>query len=405
MRTSGRGRRASPRASSATPNAAEWLGRYSIYAAALRQIAVVVAFAATPVVVTGYAIVTLAGDGLGLDFRLSFWPAGDRVLEGVTPYVEPTAPEVARATAFVYPAVGALLFVPFALLPAGLANGLFVALCLALAPAILALLGVRDWRLYGLLFLWQPVLAAWQIANVMLMLALGVALLWRYRDRAIVAGLLLALLVSVKIFVWPLAIWLLGSRRYAALGYAMVFGLVLNVIAWAVIGFDQIPRYLDLLSAVSAHEEGRSYSVLALALEAGASRAAAYTFALALAAGAGVACFVLARRARDEQALLLGIAAGLLASPIIWTHYFVLLIVPLALLRPRLSWLWALPVVMLLAPTGRPDTWELVLVLLAATALVGGALRPIRTAPGRAREDRDLRDIGPGKLTLRHSRP
>ena len=373
MRAAGRG--GLPSAVRAVRGAGVWADRRSIYAAALRQIAAVVAFAVAPIALTAYAVASLAGEGLGLDFHLSFWPAGHRVLEGVTPYVEPTAPEVAQATAFVYPALGALLFVPFALLPAGLANGLFVALCLATAPLILVLLGVRDWRVYGVLFLWQPVLSAWQIANVMLLLALGIALMWRYRDRAVVAGLLLALLVSVKIFVWPLAIWLLGSRRYKALGYATLFGLALNVAAWTVVGFDQIPRYLDLLSAVSAHEEGRSYSVLALALELGAGRAAAYASALALALAASAACLVLARRGRDRHALLLSIAAALLATPIIWTHYFVLLIVPLALLRPCMSWLWALPVVMLLCPSGRPVTWELVLVLVCVTALVIGALR------------------------------
>ena len=370
--------------------------RHPAYAAALRRIAVVALFAAAPVVLTVFAIVTNAGNGLGLDFHLSFWPAGDRVLDGMAPYADPAGPEVAQARAFVYPAVGALFFVPFALLPAGLANGVWVALCLVAVPAILALCGVRDWRVYGIVFLWQPVMSAWQTANVMLALALGIALLWRYRDRAVLAGLLLALLVSIKLFVWPLAIWLLGSRRYAALAYATLLGLALNLVAWAVVGFDEIPRYLDLLSAVSAHEEGRSYSVLALALDLGATRPAGYALAIALAFAVGAACFALARGGRDEHALLLGVAAALLATPIIWTHYFVLLIVALALLRPRLGWLWALPLVMLVCPSGRADTWQVVVVLISAAALVLGALRAAPPAPPQLAPPRGMPAPGSG---------
>ena len=39
----------------------------------------------------------------------------------------------------------------------------------------------------------------------------------------------------------------------------------------------------------------------------------------------------------------LTLAAALCASPIVWVHYFLLLLVPLALIRPRLSLLWFVP--------------------------------------------------------------
>ena len=35
--------------------------------------------------------------------------------------------------------------------------------------------------------------------------------------------------------------------------------------------------------------------------------------------------------------------AAFALSPIVWLHYFVLLYIPIAIVRPRLSWLWALP--------------------------------------------------------------
>jgi hypothetical protein len=49
------------------------------------------------------------------------------------------------------------------------------------------------------------------------------------------------------------------------------------------------------------------------------------------------------RRDRDVAVLTLTLAAALAASPIVWVHYFLLLLVPLALTRPRLSLLWFVP--------------------------------------------------------------
>jgi hypothetical protein len=41
--------------------------------------------------------------------------------------------------------------------------------------------------------------------------------------------------------------------------------------------------------------------------------------------------------------LTLCLAAAFAASPIVWVHYFLLLLVPLALTQPRLSLLWFVP--------------------------------------------------------------
>jgi hypothetical protein len=53
--------------------------------------------------------------------------------------------------------------------------------------------------------------------------------------------------------------------------------------------------------------------------------------------------FALARkRDGDRLSLAASIAASLLLSPIVWLHYFVLLLVPLALARPRLTAAWVI---------------------------------------------------------------
>ncbi len=92
---------------------------------------------------------------------------------------------------FIYPPLSAYLFVPFTLLPTVAAEVIIVALVIAAVPATLLVLGVRDWRCYAIAFLWWPTIIAIQTANVTLPLLLGLALVWRYRDRRVVAALVL----------------------------------------------------------------------------------------------------------------------------------------------------------------------------------------------------------------------
>ena len=45
----------------------------------------------------------------------------------------------------------------------------------------------------------------------------------------------------------------------------------------------------------------------------------------------------------DRRAFVLALAAAFVLTPILWLHYLVLLVVPIALARPRLSALWFVP--------------------------------------------------------------
>ena len=46
---------------------------------------------------------------------------------------------------------------------------------------------------------------------------------------------------------------------------------------------------------------------------------------------------------RDRRSFTLALAAALTLTPVVWNHYLLLLFVPVAIARPRLSGLWALP--------------------------------------------------------------
>ena len=102
------------------------------------------------------------------------------------------------------------------MLPAHAADVLVTVLAALAVPGILALVGVRDWRCFGATLLWMPTISAIHLGTVAVVLALGVALLWRWRDHAVRAGLVLGLVVALKLFVWPLILWLAITRRFKA---------------------------------------------------------------------------------------------------------------------------------------------------------------------------------------------
>jgi alpha-1,2-mannosyltransferase len=307
-------------------------------------------------------------DVLAIDFHRQYWVVGRRVLDGLSPY-DRSWQDVSHGIGFPYPPLDALLFVPFALLPHGAADWLFTGLSIVAALLTLWVLDVRDWRIYGVVLLWAPVVSAWQTANLTLLLGLGIAAAWRYRERPHVAGALVGLLVSIKLFMWPLGIWLVATRRYTSLAWAFAVGTGCNVIAWAIIGFDQISPYKALNSAFTRVGEPQSYNVLHLALDQGAGRAAAYALQVIAVVAVAAACVVRGRRRHEQEALILSVAASLLAAPVIWLHYFALLLVPLALAMPRLHLVWALPLALFVCPVHKPVTWQL-LAVIAVTGLI-----------------------------------
>lgn len=307
------------------------------------------------------------------DFHYSFWPAGQRILHGVSPYLSPSAPDVGRGIAFVYPAAGALLLTPFALLPHELADAIFTALNIAAVALTLGVLGVRDWRLYGAALLCLPVLSCWLVGNVSLLLGLGIALLWRYRDRPLVAGLLAATVVSFKLFLWPLGLWLLATRRYVASAWMLGSGLAINLVAWAVLGFDDIGRYRRLLDALTTQRDDLGFSVVSVALREGVARGPSYAIAALLTAVAAIACVRAGRRGRQNGSLALAVLVCILATPIVQVHYFALLLVPFSIARPRLAVVWLLPFAFWLCSGGR--AWQAVAALVIASAIVAECVR------------------------------
>lgn len=306
----------------------------------------VAVFLQLPVVVFLWQAWWVYGHGGGQGFAI-FRLAGSAVLHGHSPYVQPTREFLAANNRFVYPTPFAVPFVPFAVVPEKVAAVAFLALSTAAVLWSLWLLGVRDRRCYGLALLGLPAFAALGVGTLGPVLLLLCALGWRYRDRTI-AGVPLALAAAAKLFLWPVLVWLLVTRRFRAFA-ASVATIVATLALWAVIDPDGMRRYAQTVRLLNEVQRWKSSSVQSLGVSLHLSVLTSELVAGA-AAVVAIAAVLLLRNRPDAVIFSAAVVAALIATPILWTHYLVLLLAPIALLRPRLGPLWLLPLVLWASP-------------------------------------------------------
>jgi len=315
-----------------------------------------------------------------------FRGAARSAFHGRSPYpavVDPSA--LAHNDQFVYPPITALLVSPLAVLPDLAGRVLVLLLALACVLLALRLLGVSDWRCYGIALLTAPVLDTVSLGALSSAMLLGVAAAWRYRDRRYVAAPVTALTAVAKLFAWPLFVWLLATRRIRTAVAAAGITFVLLVGGWAAIGFAGLRGYPHLLRVLSHVEAVQSYSLVGLFRLEGVA-ATALTGLLALAVIAAVV-FTSRGRDGDRRAFAVAVAGALLATPVLWLHYLVLLFVPIALARPRLSALWFAPLAFWVSPIAHSDgsIWRTCFVLAVATSIVLRSLVPAASAAAAIR--------------------
>jgi alpha-1,2-mannosyltransferase len=336
-------------------------------------------FAQMPAIAFLWLAWFVSGHGGGGDFAI-FRRAGESVLHHHSPYVHPTLKLLAANDRFVYPTPFALPFVPFAVVPERAAAVAFLILSVVAVLASIRLLGVRDWRCYGAALLGVPVFGALGVGSIGPFLLLLCALGWRLRDRT-VAGVPFALAAAAKLFLWPVLVWLLVTRRFRAFVASLAtIGATLAV--WAVIDADGMRRYLQTVRVLNDVQRWKSYSVQSLFISLHASVSTSELVAGA-AGVAAIAVLVLFRGRGDEVTFAAAVVAALIATPILWNHYLVLLLAPIALARPRLAPLWLLPLVLWATP--HPESvgvvWRIVLVLAVIGLVASQSMRKERPWP------------------------
>lgn len=315
------------------------------------------------------------------DFQ-QFWQGGNDVVNSVSPYPHAHAlagasesldPEGIRSVfRFPYPAGAALLLAPLGALSFHTAAAVWSALLIAFMLGALWILRVRDWRVLAIVVTSVPILSSIRLGTFTPLLVLLLAVAWRWRDEKWVCGGAVGAGICLKLLLWPLVAWLVASRRYAAAAIAAVGAAGVTLMAWAAIGFAGLADYPELLRRLADVVAARSLSLVALAMAAGLPRGVAdllpWIVGLALLAGVAVA----GRRRDDRLAFALAVLGAIALTPIVWMHYFALIVVPVANYRPRFAWVWVLFWLFWLTPqqTGGGDLWRILLVDAVAIALV-----------------------------------
>jgi hypothetical protein len=321
-----------------------------------------------------------AAEGLlAWDVRFAYLPAAEAVLDGNSPYPALDDPILEEQKGYVYPPQLLYVLIPLTVLPTPVAATLVALGMLALLGATLWVLGVRDVRCYAATLLWVPAISGVLLANISIPLAFALAVAWRYRDRVWPPGIAVGLSVSAKLLSWPIVVWMLATRRVKAAVASLAIGAVVTLAAWAVIGFDGLRGYPDLLRRLSEIQSERSYSFVGMASALGLDSAVANVAMALVGGGLLVGCVVLGRRGDDARSFTCAVAATLALSPIVWLHYLVALLVPLAIARPRFTWLWLLPVVLWISPKpGYAEGYQTFGPAVVATILVVLLLVPRR---------------------------
>jgi hypothetical protein len=182
------------------------IGRRLVWAAGV----VVLVFASLAALIVASALPA------GYDFR-AYWLAGQHLLAGAPLYPGPET-ILGLPDEFRYLPIVALVFIPFALLPYPVALGIWIALQVGTAAAVgIALIrplphSWRPWAAAAYVFFLGLVLEV-TLGNVNL-LSLGLALAaWRLRDRAVLAGILLAAAVGLKFLPLTLLLFYVASGR------------------------------------------------------------------------------------------------------------------------------------------------------------------------------------------------
>ena len=271
--------------------------------------------------------------GTHTDFYAGIWQPNHQVLEGKSPYQDPS---LKLDPPSVYPPSGFLPYLPLSWFAPHTAVVLFQLLLIAAAAGTLVALRIRGPEQWVLWLACPLVVLPLLEGNITTTVVLAIALMWRWRDHAVLAASALTAAIAIKLFAAPLLIWLLITRRYRAAAITAAATPVVILGSWSLIKFHGISDYPAVLKLASNAFGADGPFLQGLVRQLGQSAA------VALAIGTVAACvlIVLASRTGEVQSLALVSLACLALSPIAWNFYAGILVVPLAAAElPLTAWL------------------------------------------------------------------
>ncbi|MCI0345390.1 MAG: DUF2029 domain-containing protein [Chloroflexi bacterium] len=316
-------------------------------AAALPMVALIV-FA----VDVGAAIAASAVQGtLGFDF-LSYDTVVRRFLDGGVLY-DQSFDDAGGFGLFYYPPPFVLMALPLAFLDPTLAAWLWTGILIACFFAAVAIMPVSTrvkWAIVLLAGLNWPMVYGIKLGQVGPILLLTFALGWRYMDRPNVLGIATAIGTAIKVQPLLLFGWALLTGRRRAIVVGAIALLVLAAGATAIAGPAAWADHATLLARVSKPiATPNNLTPGRIAFELGASESLAWAIQLLNWALVGLALLFAVLRASAVASYLAIVVASQMVSPILWDHYALLLVLPVAWLLERGRW-WAavIPLVMMI---------------------------------------------------------
>ncbi|MEA2673619.1 MAG: hypothetical protein QOI92_811 [Chloroflexota bacterium] len=279
---------------------------------------------------------------LGFDYK-AYDLAVDHLLAGQTMY-DPTVQETGSFGLFFYPPPFAIFVLPFAVLPVDVgvvAWTLFLVVVSAAAIWVLPVPARVRWFVLLLAVLSWPLVYAIKLGQVGPIILLTFALGWRWLERPGRLGVSIALGTVVKIQPALLIGWALVTGRRRAAVVAVVVVAVVAAAATVIAGPAAWFQEADMLGRVSKPIlTPHAFGIGRLLYEAGVLESVALAVHWAnLALVAVVAAFAVWRGSAVGSYLAVVVASQFL-SPVLWDHYALVLLLPVAWLLSRGRW-WA----------------------------------------------------------------
>lgn len=201
---------------------------------------------------------------------------------------------------------------------------------------------------------WAPVISDLAVGNlnIILMCLLAGCLVALRVGRSLVAGVLVGLSLLIKPIAWPLVAVLLWRRDYRAVVGTLAINVVGYLLVGWIIGIDRIVTYFgEVLPLVGrmyrVYHQNVSVWTLGSRLFHGTvmqdrdadilipplfvSEPLAWLVGLAMPAGLLLLTALMIRRhIQHERAIAVAICLSVVVSPVSWSHYHVLLLLPMA---------------------------------------------------------------------------
>lgn len=297
-----------------------------------------------------------------------------------------------------YPPIVALIGLPLSYLPyfwSVVAWLIFELCCLAVSVRLVVKhFGAQSARLPVLITIcffisWQPVYVDLYLGQFMIPIMLLLTLTWKAlkEERDVPAGLLLGIVLAIKLYAWPLTLFLMITRKWRCAGVAVAVMLAANALMAAWTGTETIiDYYLRVSGFVLAQYIHDPFNFSAWSI---GYRLAAFPGAIFLTTGVlGISLFGALRSKNFDMGFMVMLAASTILQPITWIHYLVTL----------------LPVFCFLVSTSKWERSDLLLGLLLIALIIPGFYNAAHTYPVIATWPPFLFIIGLMRLIVRSHR-